>query len=230
MSRSGHRRALEWVEVPYLWNIYVGLPDMFCHEVVSHKAITPTGYVALQPRTWDGEQLAHRYAWKISHPLEEMPEVVMHLCDNRKCINPAHLLAGNMTLNNEMMYTRGRANIRALQDPAYETARSAGREKARRRSVEVCRIFSPSQVQAIRRRYALGGEQISIAAPFKVSSATIGRIVSGKTYKDVTNADGTVFTSIKRNGKLTEAQITSILGANVSEEQVLQARLKVCYK
>jgi hypothetical protein len=197
MPRLSRRKRLEWVSVPYLWNVYVGLPDMFCHEVTSHKSLSSTGYVKLQPKTWDGEQLAHRYSWKIFHPCENMPEVVMHLCDNPKCINPSHLMAGDMSLNNKMMYSRGRANLCALQDPVYKKSRVDGLTKARVKAAEVNCLFSCSQVQDIRGRYARGESQSYIASSYQVSSSTIHKIVHRKTYLNVSTTGGTLFDTNK---------------------------------
>ena len=59
--------------------------------------------------TINGKQwLAHRYAWIIhnhAYPIQE----VRHICDNRPCVNPSHLLEGTHKQNMEDMALRGRS-------------------------------------------------------------------------------------------------------------------------
>lgn len=60
---------------------------------------------------------AHRASWEI-HNDKEIPKgmVVMHSCDNRKCINPDHLAVGTQSDNLLDMSIKGRGRRRVSAD------------------------------------------------------------------------------------------------------------------
>lgn len=88
----------------------------------------PTGYgviagavggVRLCPK--GQKMLAHRVSWIMANgPIPEDAsgsyhgKVVMHTCDNRKCVNPAHLVLGTQRENIKDMDAKGRDNRSGL--------------------------------------------------------------------------------------------------------------------
>ena len=70
-----------------------------CWECCSHKSTSSSGYPTLhrQGKT----QLAHRYIYQMFKG--EIPSglVIRHTCDNKKCINPDHLILGTYRENTQ---------------------------------------------------------------------------------------------------------------------------------
>ncbi len=84
--------------------------------------------------TRDGQRRtvrAHRYVWEMVNGPIPKDMVVMHLCDNPKCVNPVHLAIGTHQENMDDMAIKGRAMtignrrvprtmaLRIRQDRAY---------------------------------------------------------------------------------------------------------------
>lgn len=66
------------------------------------------GEVSIGQRGLEERWRAHRLSYTLFRgPIPE-GKVVMHRCDNRPCVNPAHLETGSIADNNEDMFNKGR--------------------------------------------------------------------------------------------------------------------------
>jgi hypothetical protein len=108
---------------------------------------------------------AHRFAYEILNgPIPEGASI-LHSCDNKKCVNPSHLTAGNQSQNIKDCVKRGRHIA-----PAGERN---GMAKLNRAQVEALRAeYSPAR-----------GSLTALAGKFGVSVATVHAIINKKRWR-----------------------------------------------
>lgn len=90
------------------------------------------------------------------------PEVVRHTCDNARCINTLHMVAGTQVDNMADMHGRGRAG----------DCRNFSTNNGR------C-VLTDAQVAEIRARYETGNG-MALSREYGISRSQIGRIVKGE--------------------------------------------------
>ena len=113
---------------------------------------------------WRGKKVnAHRVAWELANGSIRPGLHVLHLCDNSRCVNPAHLRVGTHTENMEEMHARGRGSQPTFQGEDHPRAQ-----------------LSVDQVREIRRRE--GESQRGLGREFGVSQTTIRRIQRRETW------------------------------------------------
>jgi hypothetical protein len=113
---------------------------------------------------------AHRLSWELHNgPIPEHDSYhgycVCHTCDNRRCVNPAHLFLGTQKDNLHDMAAKGRKNT--------ECMRGEGNPNSKLTSSDVC---------AIRELASQGVGFREIGRRFGVGHSTIGGIVRRQWY------------------------------------------------
>lgn len=122
---------------------------------------------------------AHRVSWAIHNGPIPKGMFVLHSCDNRPCVNPAHLRVGTHQENMDDMTRRGRAAGQYTYAPAPVGELSHGSKLTDADVVEILATY--------RRLYGMGKR---LADRFGVSSACINKIVTGQTWRHIPRPDG----------------------------------------
>ncbi|KSV78869.1 hypothetical protein N182_18690 [Sinorhizobium sp. GL2] len=128
-------------------------------------AISKNGYGSF--KFLGSPESAHRMSFRIAYgrfPASDM--LVRHSCDNRWCVNPAHLSEGTVADNSRDMVERGRS---------YRCDMTGERNHAAK--------LSKKDVAAIKIRIARGETNISIAEDYPVGHAMISKIRTGRFWR-----------------------------------------------
>jgi len=112
------------------------------------------------------DEIVYLHRWIFAREHGYYPEVVMHSCDNTRCINLEHLVGGTRDMNNKDCAAKGR---------------SAKAQPTQRR-------FTQAQVDEIRVRWAGRGKRClvngasALAREFGVNRSSIYDICEQRTY------------------------------------------------
>mgnify|MGYP000978200797 CR=1 FL=1 len=147
-----------------------------CWEWAGYRNRSGYGMLNVSGRT----MRAHRLAWILSGG--EIPQglCVCHKCDNRGCVNPAHLWVGTQLENIADRVAKGRsARLSGKKNGSHlHPEKMARGEKCARSKL------TDSQVIEIRRRYDAGlDNQPTLAEAFGVTQENIGYIVRRDTWR-----------------------------------------------
>lgn len=119
-------------------------------------------------RMWVGGRLhgAHRIAWELAHGPVPAGMYVLHRCDRRACVLPAHLFLGDHQENMDDMAAKGRrASLSGEANPRAK--------------------LTIEQVQEVQAAVDGGESHRSIAGRLGVSRSLIGQIARGKRWSSV---------------------------------------------
>jgi hypothetical protein len=124
----------------------------------------PNGYGG----TSGGKELAHRASWRLFRGPIPKGLHVLHRCDVRLCVNPAHLFLGTQADNLRDCREKGRARFPGVR----------GERNTRSR-------LTAESVKSIRELAAIGTRQVALAREFGVTRNAIAHVVSRKTWTHI---------------------------------------------
>jgi predicted XRE-type DNA-binding protein len=133
-----------------------------CWECVSHVP-DGDGYPAVTRNKKRIRML--RYVYEMTNGTIPDGHMILHSCDNPRCINPAHLSAGTVQENNQQRDERGR----------QAKGEQNGNVKLGVHDVMAIRELSRTRAMT----------QKAIAAKFGVSKPLVEKICQGKLWKDL---------------------------------------------
>lgn len=107
----------------------------------------------------------HRWIYEQHHGKIPAGLKICHTCDNPPCVNPAHLFMGTQADNMRDMISKGRADNRGERN---------GRSKLTREIVREIRRISTGK----------HGEATEFARMYGVTTATISKIILGRTWPE----------------------------------------------
>lgn len=144
---------------------YIVCPSTGCFEWSGARNAKGYGLII-----FEGKQ---RYAHRVvcATVLGPIPDgmCVCHKCDNPCCVNPDHLFVGTPADNSADMAAKGRGKGGVLVGEKHWKSR-----------------LTASQVQDIRREYAVGGvRQIDLARQYGVAQAYISEIIRGEAWAHI---------------------------------------------
>lgn len=148
----------------------VVIPDSPCW-LWSGSTLVDTGYGQFFFR--GKNEGAHRVSWRIAGGDIPAGLNVLHRCDVRSCVNPAHLFLGTQQDNVKDCAAKGRANTaRGDANGSRKHPERLSRGEAHR-NAKVTREIA----REVRRRFATGETQASIGRAFSLSTNTVHAIV-----------------------------------------------------
>lgn len=152
------------------------------------------GYVHLQTRDLEGNKvhmLGHRISFELYAKITLSPSIIiMHTCDNPKCINPRHLKAGTHNDNVQDRVTKGRS-AKGKSNGRYKQGYYSKYDPVDKPKAEWGTLFSRSltkeQVLFIRKAILNKGTKSlkKLSEELGIKYQTIRDLNSGRTYKDV---------------------------------------------
>lgn len=149
MSVDGRRLALFWAKVDrsgdcWLWTASVGSAGYGSFGIGDGRTTS-----------------AHRFAYELHHGPVPRGMFVLHHCDIKRCVNPAHLFAGTHRDNMADAVRKGRIAATKVEGEQSPNA-----------------VLSDDQVRQIRERRAAGERRIDLAREYGITDRYVWQLVT----------------------------------------------------
>lgn len=152
------------MKVRFLEKIEIDLPYK-CWRWIGAKNLQGYGKFSLNRTTYQ----AHRVSYYFNTGKDPKGLCILHSCDNPICVNPLHLTAGTQIENLADMRARGRGH----------TPVAASGEKQHLSKLKA------KDIPEIRLQYRDGSTYSVIAEKYKVTFATIAKVVTKQTWRHI---------------------------------------------
>lgn len=164
-------------QVAKFWANVAAMPSG-CWEWQGYLTASGYGAVTLSKRS---RFRAHRIAYKLYYLEDPEDQFVCHACDNPKCVNPLHLWLGDAAQNAKDRDRKGR------QADFSGDSHYSRRDPSRiRRGEAVPGVkLTEAVVLEVRRAFADGESQASIARRLNLSKFNVWYIVHRKTWTHI---------------------------------------------
>lgn len=138
-----------------IWLLSKAIPNGECLDC--HFTPKNTGYCQIR----DGEN-AHRFVYRVKKgPI--IKGIVMHSCDNRRCINENHLIDGTQLENQQDMATKGRRVV------GFHSTEPN----------DILKVVTISMFEKMQKMQALGMSQREIGREFNIAQTTVRMYLNG---------------------------------------------------
>lgn len=164
------------------------------------------GYGMFSVSSYVGKQLAHRLAFADAHGAIPKGALVLHSCDNPRCVNPHHLRLGTFKDNVADMDQRGRRVPNGLRGVSSPGA-----------------MLSDAQVIQIRKDYVAGRPLADIATANGLRRSSLTDITLGRSWTHLLGVDGSpTLLDLKAYAKHSRKS-----GAKITQELAVQIRRRL---
>jgi predicted XRE-type DNA-binding protein len=152
-----HHRTAPTLEDAFWPNVQKGDG---CWEWTGSKNVWGYGRIKIRRKV----HMAHKVAYTLHYGPIPDGLVICHRCDNRGCVNPAHLFIGTYADNSADMVSKGR--------------QARGERNANAKLTEAV-------VREMRQLYASGMKQDALAARFNISQMTVSDVIRRRTWRHI---------------------------------------------